>query len=246
MSISPNRLIDRSTTSTAQLTTISAWKSKGGTLTNRAQQAILRNLCGDWKQEQILEVGPGTARFTIPLLQQGNCMTLLDISTAMLSTAKKHRGGRFGEGVLSYLEGSIYELPFEDCSFDHALSLNVLNHLERPGEALKQLSRVVRPGSTLLFNYANLHSYYWPTAHASISGRRRLARMSIPLGSGRLTCESLSSERAWCWCNSGATYTCRERWRSFLSMPRYPFLMQCRASVHSSNGRRFTSACVAR
>jgi len=155
------------------------WASKGGTLTNRAQQGILRTLCGDWKGERVLEVGPGTARFTIPLLQQSNRMTLLDISTGMLATARQNiDAAGLSDGVDSYVEGSVYELPFDDNSFDHALSLNVFNHLERPGEALRQLARVVRPGSTLLFNYANLQSYYWPAARR-INQRRKAVGQDV-------------------------------------------------------------------
>ncbi len=139
------------------------WTSKGGAMTNRVQQQIVQTLCADWHGQQVLEVGPGTARFTVPLLSKGNRMTLVDISAGMLATARRNiEAAGFEGGVEACVEGSVYELPFEDDRFDHAFSLNVFNHLERPGEALKQLARVIRPGSTLLFNYLNLESYYWP------------------------------------------------------------------------------------
>jgi len=141
------------------------WRSKGGEFTDRAQQSILHKLCADWNEQRVLEVGPGTARFSIPLLRKQNRLTLVDISSGMLATAKGNiEAAGFGAGVDAYIERSVYELPFEEGSFDHAISLNVFNHLERPGDALKQLARVVRPGSTLLFNYANLQSYFWPAA----------------------------------------------------------------------------------
>jgi ubiquinone/menaquinone biosynthesis C-methylase UbiE len=141
------------------------WSSKGGAFTDSAQQRILQTLCGDWVGKRVLEVGAGTARFSIPLLAQGNRMTLADVSSGMLATAQRNiEAAGFAGQVDAYIEQSIYDLPFADNSFDHALSLNVFNHLERPGDALKQLARVIRPGSTLLFNYANLHSYYWPAA----------------------------------------------------------------------------------
>jgi SAM-dependent methyltransferase len=43
-------------------------------------------------------------------------------------------------------------LPFADASFDHVYSLSVLEHIEEPGdaEALRELSRVVRPGGRVL------------------------------------------------------------------------------------------------
>jgi ubiquinone/menaquinone biosynthesis C-methylase UbiE len=141
------------------------WTSKGGAMTNRAQQRILQALCADWNGSRVLEVGPGTARFTIPLLKKGNRMTLVDLSASMLDVARRNiAAAGLADGIERCIEGSVYELPLDDNSFDHAISLNVLNHLERPGEALKQLARVIRPGATLLFNYANLQSYYWPAA----------------------------------------------------------------------------------
>lgn len=149
------------------------WASKGGAFTDRAQQQILQDLCSDWRDQQVLEVGPGTARFTIPLLKQNNRMTLADISSEMLATARsKIEAAGLGDRVEQYVQTSIYDLAFDDNSFDHAISLNVFNHLERPGDALQQLARVIRPGSTLLFNYANLQSYYWLAARR-INQRKR-------------------------------------------------------------------------
>lgn len=141
------------------------WESASGRFTNAAQQRILADLCSDWKDKTVLECGPGTARFTIPLAKRGNTMTLLDISRGMLDVAKGNLEKEgVGDQVADYVEGSIYELPFEDNTFDHAICLNVFNHLDRAGDALAQLARVIKSGSTLLFNYANLRSYYYPAA----------------------------------------------------------------------------------
>jgi ubiquinone/menaquinone biosynthesis C-methylase UbiE len=141
------------------------WASRAGIFTNSSQQQILQELCATWEQSRVLEVGPGTARFSIPLLYKQNRLTLTDISSKMLSIAqKKIAAAGVSDGVEAYIEGSIYDLPFEDNSFDHAICLNVFNHLEHPEIGLKQLARVIRTGSTLLFNYANLQSYYWLAA----------------------------------------------------------------------------------
>jgi ubiquinone/menaquinone biosynthesis C-methylase UbiE len=151
------------------------WVSPAGTFTNATQQRIVQELVADWKDDG-LEIGPGTARFTIPLLRQGMKMTVCDISPGMLEMARTNiTGAGFGKSVRAYREGSIYELPFEDNSFDHAICLNVFNHLEDPGTALAEMSRVIKPGSTLLINYANLRSWYWPAA-------RRINRRQSAVG----------------------------------------------------------------
>lgn len=141
------------------------WSSKAGIITNRAQQSVLKELCADWRHRNILEVGSGTARFTIPLLRHHNRMTLADISDGMLAVARENiENENLGDQIDSYVKASIYEIPFEDSTFDHAISINVVNHLDRPELALKELARVTKPGSSLLFNYANLYSYFWPAA----------------------------------------------------------------------------------
>ena len=153
------------------------WQSKGGAFTNTVQQQIVDALCADWENGSVLEVGSGTARFSIPLLRKQNRMTLSDISSGMLATARqKIEEAGFGNGVEAYVESSIYELPFADGSFDHAISLNVFNHLERAGDALRQLVRVIQPGSTLLINYANLRSHYWPAARKVNQRHRSIGR----------------------------------------------------------------------
>jgi ubiquinone/menaquinone biosynthesis C-methylase UbiE len=46
---------------------------------------------------------------------------------------------------ISFGEGSIYELPFPNGSFDAVLAHAVLNHLGGPVEALKEMYRVLKP-----------------------------------------------------------------------------------------------------
>lgn len=140
------------------------WVSPAGRFTNSTQQRIVAKLCDSWSG-QTLEIGQGTARFTIPLLKHGLKMTICDLSSEMLEVARGNiaKAG-VEDGLEDMVEGSIYELPFGDNSFDHAISLNVFNHLEHPEQALLQMARVIRPGGSLLINYANLRSWYWPAA----------------------------------------------------------------------------------
>jgi ubiquinone/menaquinone biosynthesis C-methylase UbiE len=45
---------------------------------------------------------------------------------------------------LSFATGSAYDLPFEDGRFDLVCAIEVLEHLERPRDALAEMSRVAR------------------------------------------------------------------------------------------------------
>lgn len=140
------------------------WVSPAGRFTNDVQQSLVAHLCAGWSG-RALEIGQGTARFTMPLIKMGMKMTICDLSSQMLEVASGNiREAGLEDGLEQAVEGSIYELPFEDNSFDHSISLNVYNHLEHPEKALSQMARVVRPGGTILINYANLRSWYWPAA----------------------------------------------------------------------------------
>ena len=54
---------------------------------------------------------------------------------------------------LSFATGSAYDLPFEDGSFDLVCAIEVLEHLERPRDALAEMSRVA--GRALLLSVPN-------------------------------------------------------------------------------------------
>ncbi len=64
----------------------------------------------------------------------------VDINFEALRWAKGH-----WKNVL-FMGGNIYNLPFEDSSFDVVMSLEVLEHLHEPGRALSELKRVAKKG----------------------------------------------------------------------------------------------------
>ena len=47
-------------------------------------------------------------------------------------------------GLLTFQAASAYELPFDEGSFDCVCALEVLEHLERPRDALAEMARVAR------------------------------------------------------------------------------------------------------
>ena len=59
-------------------------------------------------------------------------------------------GGSIAEaGPWGVTRASVYELPFADASFDCIIISEVLEHLHREHDALRELSRVLKPGGLL-------------------------------------------------------------------------------------------------
>jgi len=52
--------------------------------------------------------------------------------------------------VYWFLSGSAYSLPFNDNSFDLVVCSEVLEHLHEYKDAIKEISRVLRPGGQFL------------------------------------------------------------------------------------------------
>jgi SAM-dependent methyltransferase len=49
------------------------------------------------------------------------------------------------------LVGTVYDVPAEDGSFDTVLCTSVLEHVEEPGEALREARRLLRPGGVAVY-----------------------------------------------------------------------------------------------
>lgn len=55
--------------------------------------------------------------------------------------------------------GSLYELPFSEASFDTVLFSEVIEHLDAPEKALKEIFRVLRPGGRVIIIFPNDRSF---------------------------------------------------------------------------------------
>ena len=101
--------------------------------------------------ERLLEVGPGTGYYALPVarwLAPGR-LDVLDVQQEMLDhTLRRARG----EGIdnIDATLADARRLPFEDDSFDGAYLVTVLGEIPDQGAALRELRRVVRPGGRIV------------------------------------------------------------------------------------------------
>lgn len=97
---------------------------------------------------RVLEAGCGTGLVLSRV--DGASVFGADLSRGMVSRAAA-RG-------LRVLQADLTRLPYRDAAFDVVCSFKVLAHVPDREAALRELTRVVRPGGTLLLEYYNRHS----------------------------------------------------------------------------------------
>jgi SAM-dependent methyltransferase len=56
---------------------------------------------------------------------------------------------------LDVKESDLCRLPYPDASFDTCVLMEVIEHLERPEDAVRELARVTRPGGRIIVVYPN-------------------------------------------------------------------------------------------
>jgi SAM-dependent methyltransferase len=119
---------------------------------------------------RILDAGCGSGRNMIELARHGT-VTGVELSPPSVEIARRRATGEV-------IEGSILEMPFAAESFDLAVSLDVIEHLQDDLAALKELRRVVAPGGRLL---VTVPAYQWLwSGHDEINHHhRRYTRRSL-------------------------------------------------------------------
>ncbi|MBL8346484.1 MAG: class I SAM-dependent methyltransferase [Rubrivivax sp.] len=105
-----------------------------------------------------LDAGCGAGTLTQTLARLGAQGEAVDGSPAMIAAARQ-MGGDCSSGPFQFrVVHTVESLPYPDESFDGVLCSSVLEYLERPGAALSEFARVLRPGGRLLLTAARTGS----------------------------------------------------------------------------------------
>jgi SAM-dependent methyltransferase len=99
---------------------------------------------------RVLEVGCGVGAQTVTLAQRSPGAEFVSIDVSAASIAEAARAvDRFGLTNVDFRQADVFDLSFDDESFDHIFVCFVLEHLSRPVEALTILRGLVRRGGTI-------------------------------------------------------------------------------------------------
>ena len=102
--------------------------------------------------ERILEIGPGTGYYTLPVaarLGPAGAVDILDVRQPYLDHTIRRAHARGLENVAPTL-GDGGSLPYADASFDAAYLVTVLGEIPDPRSALDELRRVLKPSGRLV------------------------------------------------------------------------------------------------
>ena len=105
--------------------------------------------------DRLLDLGCGFGRHAYETLRRGADVVACDLGLDELRgvrnvVAAMYEAGEISDAVqVGAANGDATRLPFDDCSFDHVIASEVLEHIDDDEAALAELTRVLRPGGTL-------------------------------------------------------------------------------------------------
>lgn len=151
-------------------------------------RARLREALGPVAGARVLEIGPGTGYYTLPAagwIGVGGRLDIFDLQQEMLDLTMRRARERGLDSVVA-TEGDARSLPYDDSSFDAAFLVTVLGEIPDQAAALRELARVLRPGSRLVVGelFGDPH-WVAPGAlrrRAGAAGLRFEERIGTPLG----------------------------------------------------------------
>lgn len=111
---------------------------------------------------RILDVGTGTGRISIPLLQRGLDLVGCDISSKMLKRLQeKFPPARIAQADATYL-------PFPSAHFEFVMTVHILHLIPSWRDVLREIWRVLQPGGA----YLNVKT--WGSSGTSIRDQLRI------------------------------------------------------------------------
>ena len=125
---------------------------------------------------KVLEVGAGSGRGRQNVFRlRGNCALYAGVDLDPRVLENPHLDRAFMADAA--------ELPFDDQSFDLVFHKMVAEHLDKPGAALAETARVLKPGGRLLFETPS--RFYYPMLVANLTPIRFHRYYVKRFGSGR-------------------------------------------------------------
>lgn len=148
----------------------------------------LRGLLAPQSCERVLEIGPGTGHYTMPVAQwltPDGQLDIFDIGPEFLEHTVRVAAERGLHNIVP-TQGDARRLPYPDATFDAVCMITVLGEIPDQEKALREVVRVLKPDGQLVVGEFVLDVDWVSTqalaATARAVGLRHERRSGSPLG----------------------------------------------------------------
>jgi SAM-dependent methyltransferase len=124
--------------------------------------------------KKLLDVGLGYGTLGEALARLGADYHGLDIAPGPVAMLRERLARVPGARPEQVQQGSVLELPFEDATFDHCVSIGCLHHTGDLARAISEMRRVLRPGGRFVMMVYNRRSGRLALVRPALALRGRL------------------------------------------------------------------------
>ena len=134
---------------------------------------LLQQGLGNEKNARVLDAGCGTGGLLRRLHEREPHWHLsgVDVSPLACELARQRTAAEIREA-------SVTALPFDDSSFDAIVAADVIYQLDRPGEAVAEFTRCLRPGGFVVMNVA-AYQWLWSYHDEAVGSKHRFRRGEV-------------------------------------------------------------------
>ena len=118
------------------------------------------------KGQRILEVGAGSGRDSVRLVNMGGSVFVIDYAESSLAVVRKEASSAGAEVHL--VCGDATNMPFKDSCFDVLFHQGLMEHFRRPSLLLDENRRVLREGGVILVDVPQRYHVYTIVKHVLI------------------------------------------------------------------------------
>jgi ubiquinone/menaquinone biosynthesis C-methylase UbiE len=113
----------------------------------------------DLRFSSLLDMPCGTGTISLPLLNRTDKLTFIDISSNMLSIARKNTPLENKEKII-FINDDFFNVDIADHSYDLVICMGLLAHVNSPEQLLHKLSKIITPGGLLIIQNTDAAHFY--------------------------------------------------------------------------------------
>ncbi len=134
------------------------YKTPLGSLCDRLEKNAVFSLANIKDGELVLDISCGTGNYSLELKRKGARVIGLDISSEMLSIAKKKAEA---EGLkIDFIRADAAKPPFKNHSFDLIISILILEFADKPDKMIEGWRNLLKPDGRMVIGFLNRYSLW--------------------------------------------------------------------------------------